>query len=260
MTDSPSVPLSRCLVAVVLIGLSSLGGPIGCQDEWARDRDAAIMALERGDDRVAMEDARRIVRSGPRDLKQEAGYLGGIAAYRVGDYYEALEFLRAATVSGNDELRGKALVQRGTVEVALGSRAEAAASMERGGLVLQGPLGAAALVRAADLYQGLGREVDARRCLDDARGFDGASAVRGRVAGYTIQFGAFRSRANAEKCRRSIAPAARRAGVGPVEVIAQDGLYKVQVGSFPNIGQADRAKRLIRQPDDYLSTVTAIGG
>lgn len=260
MPDSPPFSSVRCLVAVVMLGLPLLGGLAGCQDEWARDRDAAVMALERGDDRVAMEDARRIVRSGPRSMRPEAGYLGGVAAYRAGEYYEALDFLQVATVSGDDELRGKALLQRGTVEVALGRRAEAAASLERGGLVLQGSLGSEALARAADLYQGLGREVDARRCLDDARRYGGDAAVRGRIAGYTIQFGAFQSRANAEKCRRAISDAVRRASVGSLQVIEQDGLFKVQVGSFPNISQADRAKRLIRQPDDYLSTITAIGG
>ena len=244
------------LLVMLIGGVGSIGG---CDDAWARDRDAAILALDRGDDQTAVNDARRLMRSAPQRKKAEAGYIGGIAAYRLGDFSESLDFLSEATSASDSDLRGRAFIQQGTVQREIGRKREAARSFERGGLLVGDRLGAAALLRAADTYKSVGLEVDARRCLDDARRFGGAGVAKGRLAGYAIQFGAFSRRANAEKCARDVSPAVRSAGAGEVMLVEQGGLYKVQVGCYSNIALAGRAMERIRQPAAYLATITAIG-
>lgn len=240
-------------------GLGALLLLAGCNDSWARDRDAALLALERGDDAAALADARRIVSGGPRSMKPEAAYIGGIAAYREGRYDMALDLLREAERSDDPDLRGRALVQAGTVQVALGRTREAAASFERGGGLLEGGIANAALVRAADEYKSLGLEADASRCLARARRSGGSGVASGRVAGYTIQFGAFSTRTNAEKCARQVASAARNAGLGAPELVEQDGLYKIQVGTYPDLAYAGRAIDRVQRTAEVLPTIVAIG-
>ena len=253
--------ISRASLRIVVL-LSAGGGLAqlaGCNDAWARDRDAALMALERGDDATALSDAERIVARGPRSMKAEAAYIGGMAAYRQGQYTTALEMLREAERSENSGIRGRALVQAGTVQTALGRTREAAASFERGGALLEGSVAEAALVRAADAYKSLGLEADASRCLAQARRLGGENATSGRVAGFTIQFGAFSSRGNAEKCLRRVASASRSAGLGMPELVEQAGLFKVQVGTYPDLAVAGRSLDRIKRSAEVLPTIVAIG-
>lgn len=253
--------LRRCPgnpLALFVAALALLATP-GCGDSWARDRDAALMALDRGDDRTALQDAERLARTGPRSGRAQAAYIGGIAAYRLGEYSRALDLLGDAVLSDDPALRGRALVQRGTVEKAIGRSREAAMSFERGGSLLDGSLASDALLQAADAFKSIGLEADARRCLDRARRIGGSATGSGRVAGFTIQFGAFGSRENATKCARAVDSASRAAGLGSPQILRQDGLYKVQVGSYANLAIAGRALDGIRQTPEVLPTIVEIG-
>ena len=162
-------------------------------------------------------------------------------------------------VPQDGEIRGRALVQSGTVQTALGRTREAAASFERGGGLLEGPVAEAALVRAADGYKSLGLEADASRCLARARRLGGDGAARGRIAGYTIQFGAFSSRKNAVNCIRSVSSASRAAGLGVPELVEQAGLFKVQAGTYPDLAVAGRAIDRVKRSAEILPTIVAIG-
>ena len=256
--------LRRCPWTVLRIPILLMvgGGSIplaGCDDAWARDRDAALMALERGDDGTALADAERIVARGPRTMKAEAAYIGGMAAYRQGEYATALDLLREAERSDDSSIRGRALIQAGTVQTALGRTREAASSFERGGALLEGSVAETALVRAADAYKTLGLEADASRCLARARRLGGEQVASGRVAGFTIQFGAFSSRGNAEKCLRRVSGSSRDAGLGRPELVEQAGLFKVQVGTFPDLAVAGRSLDRIKRSPEVLPTIVAIG-
>ena len=257
--DTVSMTLLRCLSATIQIRRLALGAGLGaglgavlllsgCNDSWARDRDAALLALERGDDAAALSDAQRIVSSGPRAMKPEAAYIGGIAAYRDGRFGTALELLRDAERSDDPDLRGRALIQSGTVQIALGRPREAAASFERGGGLLEGRIAGAALVQAADAYKSLGLEADASRCLARARRAGGSDVASGRIAGYTIQFGAFSTRANAEKCVRQVGSSSRRAGLGMPELV-----------EHPDLAVAGRAIDRVKRTAEVLPTIVAIG-
>ncbi len=250
-------------LAVLLVLLPALGGLSGCNESWSRSRDSAILALERGDDRTALAESRRIVTSGPSSLRPEAAYLGGMAAYRLGDLGEAMRMLDIATTASDGELRGQALIQRGTVERTLGRTRESATDLQRGGELLGGDTGRKALLRAAEAYKQLGLEADARRCLDAADRLDGdrspGSADATAIAGYTLQFGAFQSRANAEAHARRILPAIQRAGFRTV-ITEQDRLYKVQADAcFRDIRSAQSALRRVSLPSGIGATITEVG-
>ena len=127
---------------------------------------------------------------------------------RLAEVAEAMRMLDIAATAPDGELRGQALVQRGTVERTLGRTRESATDLQRGGELLGGDTGRKALLRAAEAYKQLGLEADARRCIDAADRLDGdrspGSPGTTAIAGYTLQFGAFESRANAEAqlCRK----------------------------------------------------------
>jgi tetratricopeptide (TPR) repeat protein len=254
----------KTLVPSALLGGLLLAGGLalsGCGESWNRSRDTAILAVERGDNQTALDESLRIVRSGPRSMRPEAAYLGGMASFRLGDQSEALRLLDIAVTGSDQTLRGQALIQRGTVEREIGRTREAGADLERGGLLLGGDTGRSALLRAAEAYKQLGLEADARRCIDAAdRLGGGRSGAPSFIAGFTIQFGAYQDRGNAENLARRLAPEIRAARLPAVEITRQDGLYKVQSGCYADIMSAQRDLDRLRTTAGVHPIVTEIGG
>lgn len=248
-----------------LILVLCLGGAVtpGCDDPWARSRNSIILGIQQGDDRAALAEAQRMVREGPSSQRCEAAYLGGLAAYRLGDQAEAFRLLDIAVKSPDPTLRAEALVQRGSVAWACGRTREAARDLSQGGRVLGGEVGRTALERAATAYKTLDLEADARRCLEDASRLGTGPAptsTRSVLAGYTIQFGAFGNRANAERLAERISRTVRSTGLGHVVIVQQGGLAKVQVeASYRDIMSAERAKSRLRLPSDVVASVTEVG-
>ncbi len=242
---------------LVLTGVFVLAG---CDDQLRRDQEAAVMALDRGEDRLALEDARRLARRGSSLQRAEAGYIGGVAAYRLGEYSEALRLLEPATRSSNVELRGMALIQQGTVQRAMGRTRQAATSLESGGLAVGGALGAKSLVRAGDAFKEVRLEADARRCREAAGRLDRRANIDPTVAGYTLQFGAYKGRDNAEARALEIVGSLRRAGISAPVLTRQDGLYKVQAGSYRDKATAGRALGRLRLPPGGGARITELGG
>ena len=244
----------RMSIAILVLGLQ-----VGCDDQLRRDQEAAVLALDRGEDRLALADAQRLVGRGSSLQRAEAGYVGGIAAYRLGEHREALRLLEPATASTDGQLRGMALIQRGAVQTALGQPRQAAASLEAGGVIVGGAIGVRALMRASESYQRVRLEADARRCREKARRLDGNAAIDPSLAGYTLQFGAYTSRDNAEARAVEIARALRRAGISAPVLNRQDGLYKVQAGSYRDKAAAGRALGRLRLPAGGGARITEIG-
>lgn len=261
MTRPSPLVIALRLLAGLALSIPPLAGLTGCNESWARSRDTAILALERGDDRTALEESERIVRSGPSSTRPEAAYLGGIAAYRLDDFATAMRLLDIAAASRDGDLRARAMIQRGTVERALGRTREAATDLERGGEQLGGDTGQMALLRAVEAFKDLGLEADARRCLDKAdRIGGGTSATASRIAGFSIQFGAFTERANAEALAGRIARPVRAAGVGSAVITEQNGLFKVQVDTcYRDIKSAESSMKRIKVPAGLIPTITEIG-
>jgi cell division septation protein DedD len=79
------------------------------------------------------------------------------------------------------------------------------------------------------------------------------------IAGYTIQFGAFRAKSNAESCVRELDAPVRAARLGVVMITQQDGLHKVQLGCYRDIRSAKRDLDRIRIPAGIMATIVEIG-
>jgi tetratricopeptide (TPR) repeat protein len=258
--QNSSLAVLRSLLLLAVVGLGPITALPGCGESWNRSRDTAILAIERGDNRTALEESRRLVNSGPRSMRAEAAYLGGMSAFRLGDHAEAIRLLDIAVTSSDQTLRGQALIERGTVERTIGRNREAADDLKRGGSNLGGDIGQLALLRAAEIYKGLRLEADARRCLDLADRVGGSrSGERTMIAGYTIQFGAFRERSNAEARARALNAPVRAARLGVVMITQQEGLHKVQLGCYRDIPSAERDLDQIRLPADIMATIVEIG-
>ena len=91
------------------------------------------------------------------------------------------------------------------------------------------------------------------------RRLDGNAAIDPSLAGYTLQFGAYTSRDNAEARAVEIARALRRAGISAPVLNRQDGLYKVQAGSYRDKAAAGRALGRLRLPAGGGARITEIG-
>ena len=239
---------------VLLWLLAPLAVVPGCGDDYTRRYDAAILALEDGRNDAALNDARSVIYGSSGVQRERASYLAGLAASRLGQNDEARQYLQTATRSNQSELAGKAYVQLGLVEQRMGDQLEAARNYEQASTRLHGEDQSRALLAAAEAYQSSGRTVDARRCLSRTRmtGNESAKAAatsRLEITGYTIQFGSFSSRGNAETRARQVEQAARRANLGPVRVRESMGSWKVQAGTFANRQQAGRALQRLGRAD-----------
>jgi len=212
-------------------------------------------AYQRGDDRATIARMTRFCRMHPK--AQEAGeacYIRGLARCRMGDRRGGeQDFQRAVDLTRRGDVAGRA-------HLALAQLAEGAGRPQGAQEQYLAPLKAlpprmppadAALFRLACLLQRGGRWTEADQRFDRLLFLFGrgrwAAAARRRIRGrsWTIQTGAFRRRANADRQRallRSAGHAARIAAVGRTPV-----LLAVQVGRYGTYTAAEAALPGVRR-------------
>lgn len=234
----------------------------GCGDDNLRSYDAAVLALEDGRNDAALSDARVASRSSTGIQRDRASYVAGVAASRIGNLDEASQYLEIAVRSPQAEVAGKANVQLGYVQDRNGNHLSAARSFEKAGGLLTGSTRARAYISAADSFEQAGRTVDARRCLSRAERMGdevsrATAATRLESTGYTIQFGSYSIRENADKRARSMSSVATRNSLGPIQVRYSGGTWKVQAGAFADRQQAGRALARLGRSD---ALVMQLGG
>ena len=234
----------------------------GCGDDNLRSYDAAVLALEDGRNNAALSDARVASRSSTGIQRDRASYVAGVAASRLGKLDEATQYLEIAIRSPQAEVAGKANVQLGYVQDRKGRHLAAARSFEKAGGLLTGTTQARAYLSAADAFEQAGRTVDARRCLSRAERMGdevsrATAATRLESTGYTIQFGSYSIRENADKRARSMSSIATRNSLGTVQVRYSGGAWKVQAGTFADRQQAGRALARLGRSD---AVVMQLGG
>ena len=230
----------------------------GCGGDSTRRYDAAILALEDGRNEAALSDARAAIYDSSGSQRERASYLAGLAASRLGQNEMARQYLETAVRSPQSDVAGKAHAQLGLVQQRMGNDLKAARNYEEAARKLTGTDQSTALLSAAEAYQRAGRTVDARRCLSQTyqtgdETTRAAASSRLEVTGYTIQFGSFLSRQNAEARAREIAGIARSANLGPVKVRQFQSQWKVQAGTFSNRLQAGRALTRLGRADAIVA-------
>lgn len=239
-----------CVLAGLVLMLA------GCTNNRPSPTARAQTQFQQGNYARAQETAARAATTAGGNERDLAHYLAGISAYRMGNMATAERFLRVAALSGDESMAADASSTLGLIYSQMGRYSEAATAFQRGANLQRGEDRAQAYFYAGVAQQKLGRRPQARTSLLLARKSTRDTGLVGRidqqlaVTGYTIQVGAFRSRANADKLAAGYVVRASSAKVGSVFVVPGTGsdgreVNLVQVGRFATFGAASQASRLL---------------
>lgn len=169
---------------------------------------------------------------------ERAALIAGMAAHALDRHADAEHWLGPLTMSKDREIAGRASATLGLIEQERGRHARAVQLLNDAADKLSGD--EAVRSRSAAALSS--------RALDGGGSIGGGGVGVGTLGPYTLQLGAFSSRANADKMASSSSATARRAGMGDPQVsIDQDSkgrsLWVVRVGSFPSRAAAMRGQR-----------------
>jgi len=240
--------------------------------------DAAIAAYESGRYAESLGDAERVANARiDATSRDEASYLAGMSAYRLGRDTEARRWLAAASTGSDPWLAGQALITLGSVELRQGNPREAARNFVRAAERLpDADESARARTAAGWAYRQANDDANARAqfalatvsssgpgpapargsalpegstpTLSDAARRSGDTTPPASAAGaFAIQAGAFRERARAESRATELAAKARELGLGSARIAAKPtaagaSVWVVQFGSFADRPSAERMK------------------
>jgi cell division septation protein DedD len=257
----------------------------------ATSLDRAIADYDAGRFAASLASAEQAAsRGGDILVRDEAAYLAGMSAYRLGRDVEARRWLSSSATSSDAWLAGQSLVTLGSVELRGGDATAAARAFVRAAERLPDPdESARARTAAGWAYRQLGDDANAKAQFALAK-----VPVSGPVAGsetprislpraseptmaertpapaapaasgaFTIQAGAFRDSGRARNRAEEIADRARKLGLGAPAVrekrtAAGVGMWVVQVGRFPDRAAAEKAKARLGSVN--LSVERALAG
>jgi tetratricopeptide (TPR) repeat protein len=199
---------------------------------------------------AALQGAATVQEGSAGDEQRDAAYVGGVAAYRLGDLDEAEARLSIALDAESSRTAGKARAVMGLVLVDQGRPDEAAGHFAKASKLLEGDNARQAALNAARAYERTGDEAAAEAWLRVAQGrsrwaITGGGASTGT---FTLQAGAYRQRPSAERAAVEAAALAEDHGLSPVRIVPRrdergEVLYIVQVGRFESRTAAMNARR-----------------
>jgi tetratricopeptide (TPR) repeat protein len=252
----PEVP-GFVLVVAVMVGCAPKEPPPTIVD--------AVNAYRGGQYEAAYEQSAKLAHgAGSTD---QAIYMAGMSAYRLGRDDEALRHLGKLTDHKDDGMAGPANATIGLIMAKRGQHDRALRYFEQAVPRLKGNDQAQAQYHMGLTLQRLGKWAQARPPLilaaSNATDADlkAAAEHRVRTAGFTLQFGAFRVQKSAQEQARNVSPLTQRAGIGPARVVSQQHrghtLYHVQAGTFGTHEAALHARQRLNRPDVSVERLIA---
>jgi cell division septation protein DedD len=261
----PSAIHALATLLVVAAAMSSAG----CEGRGQRGLDRSIAAYDAGDYARAY-DLADAAAGDARTTKDadEAAYLAGMSAYRLGRYQDAERWLTQAARSGDRWLAGQAGVTLGSTQLQLGRTAEAGRTFARAAEKLDDEEARRARLAAGNAFRDIG---DTTRADEQFRLAGATAATTPRsvsepvgaspsprtatsptttpvaaTGDFTLQGGAFRDEAKARARAEELRSRSVRAGLGEPRVLtkrAADGtlLFVVQMGAFRDRSAANTA-------------------
>lgn len=226
---------------------------VGCAGPARTDSERTAAGwYERGDYHRALRQAESDAQRGSGLRRDEANYLAGLSAYRLGRGDAAVNHLQRATRSRDDTLAAEAHATLGLIHAGRRNDTTARRHLEAALEDLRGPDRAQVHYQLGRIDQRAGRWASARSHLSIALSLtDDANlrrVIRQRMdaEGFTLQFGAYSDRPRAERRAGALRPVARRLRTGYPEVVpsiteAGQTLYLVQMGRFTTESGARRA-------------------
>ncbi|MEM6749632.1 MAG: SPOR domain-containing protein [Planctomycetota bacterium] len=248
------------LLGLVLASTSLGVGLTGCAPQGVGSLEQANGLYAGGEYRLAYEEARRVMADRTQSARaDEAAYVAGLSAHKLGETSRAIRYLDQASQAGDARTAFDAAVSLGSVYTEAGRHDHAAGAFHRASELSGGDDQARALFYAAVAEQKLGRWDSARTTLWLVIGKAQDPALRRQaeeqltVTGYTIQAGAYRDAANANQTAERIAARAAELGLGAPRLVSRRGpdgrtVTLVQVGEFGTFEHAVQNVRRLGEP------------
>jgi tetratricopeptide (TPR) repeat protein len=234
MSDKPMIGV---MVFVPLLVLA------GCEPRAAVTRDAVLADYRAGRYRPALRGAELLARRDHGRARDEARYIAGVSAYRLGMDDKAIDYLLPVTGSGDRRLAGQAAATVGLIYSDQRRDAQATRFLRQAVDTLDGEDLAQVHYHLGLIEQRAGHWSQARTQLGTALSYTSDATLRRAIRqrrttdSFAIQFGAYTKPELATKRAAQITALVHRARIGRVRVapsITETGrqLYLVQAGSF----------------------------
>jgi len=246
-------------LAVMLVPLLvGCGGPTRTDTQ----RNAAA-SYEQGQYERALRQAEIEARRASGLRRDEAYYLAGLSAYRLGRGEQAIDHLARATRSRDDTLAAEAHATLGLIHAGRRNDTTARRHLQAAVDDLRGPDRAQVHYQLGRIDQRAGRWASARSHLSIALSLSDDAhfrrVIRQHMAaeGFTLQFGAYSDRARARRQAADLRRTAQRLRTAYPEVVpsvTESGrtLYLVQMGRFTTEAQARRAAERSGEDDVFV--------
>jgi len=184
----------------------------------------------------------------------------GMAAYEAGRTNEAISHLAPLASHRDARIAGRASATLGLIYLARGEHPRAISHLRPAAEKLSGDDAAQAYFHLGQAHQKLGRWAEARTWLSltvSKASDDGLREAAKRLlasTGYTLQLGAYSTKANAEKQAVEMKAVADRASLGSPRVVPSRNpeggtLFLVQVGRFSTFDSAMQARQKLGRND-----------
>ncbi len=194
--------------------------------------------------------------------KERAMLIAGLSAQAMNQTSDAEFWFRQVERSTDTEIAGRARAGMGLLALNAGDYTRAAALLSTASAQLKGDESARASLFAGQAYEKMNRLDRARTQYLVAMGLAETPALRSNVQaalaslgerGFTVQLGAFASRANADRAVRQYRNDAASLNMGEPRIVEKHGvgaagngtLYVVQVGSYKTQQDADKARQAL---------------
>lgn len=252
--------ISTCLLVIGLAAGCSSTSKGGNLDKAVTDYNAASYSQ-------AEQEAVQAMNKSTGSAKENAAYVAGLSAYRMGNTEEAERRLLIAAQSANTQTAGSAKAMLGQVRLDQNRPREAAVYFSDASRLLTGEDAQKAAKSAALAYQQVGDTTASRQWTDISKTSPGSTTASGSrstgpTLGFALQVGAFGDKKRAQRAADDANTVAKRDGLGPVRVINKRDdrgkpLYLVQFGFFTSRDAAAAARSRIGKLE-YI--VTAVSG
>ena len=231
-----------------------------CGDDAFRRYDAAVLALEDGRNQAAMTEAKYAARALSGQQRLRACYIAGVSATRLGNFNEAMRYLEQSKRSNERLISGNSYMEIAFIQLEKNEPQKAGESYENAGSRLRGDDSVRAYTYGVEAYRNAGLTAEAARLLSriDTTQFNDEDSVIGNLSrntGYTIQFGSYRTKTNADTRAQQIASSTRGSRMGEVKIRKVNGLWKVQLGVFPNRREASQAMKRLSRSDAVIMEI-----
>lgn len=253
--------LARIVLSLLFISL--VCGFAGCgTDHYIHQLQKAQQAYTQQDYAKTKRLAVGVASANNPNLSTQGHYLAGVSSRRLGQNQEAHRYLKAATRSTDRSLAGDAWAELGFMYNHQDQFRQAARAFIAAAQYLGGQDRSNAYFQAGIAQQKLGFWPAARSSLTLARGYNKDAAMGTQIqdylntVGFTLQVGAYRSQANAQKRIQEVANRTQHLPMGLPKISSiysgQGTYYRVHVGRFTDYPSAASARKLMAYEDALI--------